>query len=385
MKKSSASQKKLKKEVLEQNLCTGCGACVNLCPYQVVYNDRTVQLHECDLTDGKCYKFCPRTPADHALLQKMLFDINELTPEIGAVKKYYWSRASDPDLRAKAQHGGTVTAILEMVLDESLIDCAVVSARNEGFSPEGVVVRNKKELRNYTGSRFMVSPTVAAVNQLTSQNQGKVGVVATPCQALALAKIKLASVRNQETIDQVNLVIGLFCGWTLSVEKFNSLLRQNELSPESITGMDIPAGKKVLELLSNNEEKLIPISEVEACIRQSCRYCIDSTAEYADIAVGAARFSAAPENTQDWNQLIVRTARGLEIIELAVKRGILEIREAPAGCLQELKSAAAQKKKTALKNIISQSGPHKNLMYLNNNDPVVKKYSPKTRMSKKNR
>jgi coenzyme F420 hydrogenase subunit beta len=384
MKKSSASQKKLKKEVLERNLCTGCGACVNLCPYQVIYSGRTVQLHECDLTEGKCYKFCPRTPADHVRLREMLFNVNELTPEIGAVKNYYWSRAADPDLRKKAQHGGTVTALLELALDENVIDYGVVSTRNERLFPEGVGINNKKELRNYTGSRFMVSPTVATVNQMISRIRGKVGVVATPCQALALAKMKLASVGDDQTAGRINLVIGLFCGWTLSVEKFNALLRQNELSPESITGMDIPAGKKVLELSTDDGKRTVPISNIEECIRQSCRYCIDSTAEYADISAGAARFAADPESAQGWNQLIVRTEKGRAIIELAVKCGALEIREAPAGCLQELKNAAVQKKKTALRNIIAATGTDKNLLYLNIYDPVVKKYSPKTRRNKKN-
>ena len=47
----------LKKDVLELGLCTGCGACVGFCPYQVIYHDRTVQLHRCDLDEGKCYAF----------------------------------------------------------------------------------------------------------------------------------------------------------------------------------------------------------------------------------------------------------------------------------------------------------------------------------------
>ena len=64
MSKKLSSQKLLKNNVLDAKLCTGCGACVNICPYQTIYNDRTVQLHYCDLTDGKCYAYCPRTPAD---------------------------------------------------------------------------------------------------------------------------------------------------------------------------------------------------------------------------------------------------------------------------------------------------------------------------------
>ncbi|MFA5324114.1 MAG: hypothetical protein WC373_15680, partial [Smithella sp.] len=99
----------------------GCGACVNLCPYQVVYHDRTVQLHQCDLQDGNCYAFCPRTPGDLAGLRKILFESADLTPEIGAVKGYYFSQAVDPELRKIAQHGATVTALMELALAEGWI------------------------------------------------------------------------------------------------------------------------------------------------------------------------------------------------------------------------------------------------------------------------
>ncbi len=99
MAKRLSSQKLLKNNVLDTQLCTGCGACVGLCPYQAIYNDRTVQLHYCDLTEGKCHAYCPRTPTDLENLRELLFDAQDLTPEIGAVKAYYLTRAADPEIR----------------------------------------------------------------------------------------------------------------------------------------------------------------------------------------------------------------------------------------------------------------------------------------------
>jgi coenzyme F420 hydrogenase subunit beta len=170
------------------------------------------------------------------------------------------------------------------------------------------------------------------------------------------------------------LVIGLYCGWTLSVEKYTKLLLEKNIALESITKMDIPAGKNILELFTNNGAKSIPFDEVQNCIREACLYCMDSTAEYADVSVGSARFAGNWEEARQWNQLIVRTAKGKELVELAVKRGVLEVREAPAKSLKELKEAAVKKKKEALKNIIRKSGSVKKLLYLDGCDPVVKKY-----------
>jgi coenzyme F420 hydrogenase subunit beta len=371
----AGSQSFLRKHVLDEGLCTGCGACVNLCPYQVIYHDRTVQLHNCDLEDGNCYAFCPRTPGDLAALKKLLSESDDLTTEIGAVKGYYFSRAVDPELRKIAQHGATVTALMELALVEGLIDSAIVSSRDQEFMQNGTIVNDKIEIRKNAGSKFTVSPTVAAFNRVATEDKGNIGVVATPCQALALAKMKLSRTNEDAAkINQLKLVIGLYCGWTLSVEKYTKLLLDNNIALESITKIDIPAGKNILELYTNDGAKSIPFDEVQNCIREACLYCMDSTAEYADVSVGSARFVGDWEEVRQWNQLIVRTQKGRELVDLAVKKGVLEVREAPEESLKELKAAAVNKKKNALKNIIRKSGSVKNLLYLDKSDPAVKKY-----------
>ena len=368
------SQTKLKKSVLEQSLCTGCGACVGLCPYQVIYADRTVQLFDCDLPDGKCYAFCPRTPAHYDRIKKSLFNANDLTPEIGAVKGYYFSRAFDPRLRANVQHGGTVTALLEMAMGEGMIDSAIVSSRNEEFEQHGLLVTDQTQLRRHSKSWFTVSPTLAAFNRIPDNRKKRTGVVATPCQATALAKMKTAEIPGNNRSDFPGLIIGLFCGWTLSMEKLHNLLTRYGIIMADLTGMDIPAGKNVLELFTVGGLISVPMAEVDQCVRTACRYCMDSTAEFADLSVGAARFGTDCEEMRGWNQIIVRSDRGKELIELAVAKQVLQIREAPASALRELKNAAAEKKKKALKNIVAKSRSTKNLLYLKSDDPVVLKY-----------
>lgn len=383
-KAKAGSQEFLKKHVLDEGLCTGCGACVNLCPYQVIYHDRTVQLHKCDLEDGKCYAFCPRASTDLTVLRKLLFEQDDMTPEIGAVKGYYFTQAVDPELRATAQHGATVTVLMELALAEGLIDSAIVSIRNQDFMQNGAIVKDKTEIRKNAGSKFTVSPTVAAFHQLVTQEYGNIGVVVTPCQALALAKIRLNKINeNENKINQLKLVIGLYCGWTLSAEKYAKLLLERNIALESITKIDIPAGKNILEFYTNDGVKLLPMEEIQTCIRESCRYCMDSTAEYADVSVGSARFAGSWEEVRHWNQLIVRTAKGKELVDLAVKRGVLKIREASLESLNELKGAAVKKKKEALKNIIEKSGSAKKLLYLDGRDPAVKKYLEVKKKSKK--
>jgi coenzyme F420 hydrogenase subunit beta len=42
--KPGGGQKGLKERVIDAGICSGCGACAGLCPYQDFYRDRSVVL-----------------------------------------------------------------------------------------------------------------------------------------------------------------------------------------------------------------------------------------------------------------------------------------------------------------------------------------------------
>jgi coenzyme F420 hydrogenase subunit beta len=363
---SIMGQKELKAQVQDVGLCTGCGACVNLCPYQVFYHDRTIVLNACDIAAGRCHAFCPRTPVDLEALRKRFFEASEFTPEIGPVKAFYITRAAD------AQHGGTVSALMSLALQEGLIDAAVVAEGRERFMHGGATVHQSEELRKRGKSKFIVSPTIAEFNRTARSQAQSIGVVATPCQAFSLAKMRLKPelTSGDNPIDKLKLVIGLFCGFTLSWAKLIDLLR-TRTGLDEITGMEIPPGEGVLEVFTASGALKFPMEEVEPLMREACRYCIDTTAEYADLSVGSARFSENWEETRSWNQVVVRTRTGLELMERARESGVLEFRDVPAGSLETLKEAAVKKKKAAVKNLVEKSGSADDLLYLNAQDRVI--------------
>jgi coenzyme F420 hydrogenase subunit beta len=364
-------QKELQENVLNANLCTGCGACVGLCPYLASYNDSIVFLHPCDLKAGRCYAFCPRTPTDLEILRDTSFYEENLGPEIGAIKGFYITRAADEQVRKKAQHGGTVTTLMALAMEEGIIDTAVVAEARENFLPNGVSVKTPSEIKKRGKSNFVVSPTVAEFNRTAGGESKKIGVVATPCQALALAKMRIKPIAPDDTnIDKLRLVIGLFCGWAFSWRKIVNLLREKtELN--DIIGMDIPPSRyHCIEIYTKNGTIEIPLDDVNPCIKEACLYCSDMTAEFSDISVGSARLPEDWEVARSWNQVIVRTQIGHELIELARSLGLLEFRNVPEGNLEKLKKASMNKKRTAVKNLAEKSDSSGNLLYLDSNDPV---------------
>jgi len=99
----------LQDEVRARGLCTACGACVGICPYHVAYRGRVVTLDDCTLPQGRCYAFCPRTPLDLDILSRTVFGTPYASNGLGTAREVLISRAADVDLRARAQHGGTVS------------------------------------------------------------------------------------------------------------------------------------------------------------------------------------------------------------------------------------------------------------------------------------
>jgi coenzyme F420 hydrogenase subunit beta len=364
-------QKELQKEVQDAYFCTGCGACVNLCPYQASYKDQIVLLHACDLKEGGCYAFCPRTPTDLEALKRLLFEPRDLTPEIGAVKGFHIARAASPEIRARAQHGGTATVLITLALQEGIIDTAVLADQGENLLPEGAAVRDPAGIGRRSGSKFVVSPNVAEFNRIAKEGGKKIGVVATPCQALALAKMRAKPLKTYaDRIDQLKLVIGLFCGWALSWKNLTALLRKKADLAE-IEGMDIPPSQyHILKLFTQKGTIDVSLDEVTSAVRGACWYCPDLTAEFGDVSVGSARLPEGWEEAKGWNQVIVRTPLGEKILDLARKKKLLEFREVPEGNLAKLKTASLGKKKTAVKNLKIRSRDPKNLYFLDPEDPV---------------
>ena len=324
-------QKDLSREVRDAQLCTGCGACVGLCPYHAVHRDQVVSLHDCDLQKGRCYAFCPRTPTDLQAMRARLFDQQYFTPQIGPLREYLIVRAASEAVRRGAQHGGTVTALMGLALKEGMIDVAVLSEKTDDLVRSGADCASPQEVRKHGKVGFVSAAMVAAFNRAAQGKAEKIGVVATPCQAFALAKMRMKPIPEKDSgIDKLNLVVGLFCGWTLSWRKFTALL-EARVGLENVTGMDIPAGKKQVSIFTPSGPVAISWEEMDPLVREACRYCIDTTAEFADISIGSARLPGAWEQMRSWNQLIVRTKRAEELVALARKKKILEFRDVPAG------------------------------------------------------
>lgn len=359
--------KELISEVIETDLCCLCGACAGSCPYLVSYKGRIVQLENCTLSDGQCYQYCPRTPVDMDAISNHVFGVPYSEDEMGTVKNVFMARSIDGAIKERAQYGGTITALLSQAMEEGLIDSAILTRTAEDKTPSPFVAKSPAEVLQAAGSNYMASPVLEVYNRLPEDNSDKLAIVAVPCQVLAASKMKMEPPQHRSSTDNIELVIGLFCTWALSPAGFHDYLKSS-LNLPSVTKFDIPPppGKR-FDAYTPSGPVSLPLDKVRDFTMPSCAYCLDMTAEFADVSVGSV------EGIEGWNTVIVRTDAGAQLIEMAKAKGKLETDVLSDEKLAHLKDASLIKKKRGLKEIVNKTGDPKDLLYVGLSPSVSEK------------
>ena len=353
---ATSSLEALRAEVLGCATCTACGACVGLCPYIIAVDDNVASAGSCRIDGGRCYRFCPRTEDETAV---GLGGDAGFTGNLGRVRAAYLARAAGPgvdrgaaggapDGATSIQHGGSVSTLLRQALRDGLVRTAVLTEDAGAGSPRTARAGTEAEVDACRGSKFAVTPVVAEVNRALAAGRDGLGVVALPCQATALVKMRTAG-SGVPTLPGgvtpaagISLVVGLFCTWALEQEGWRRLVRQR-LGTGPFRRVDIPPppAEVLVAERPDGSRSEAPLAEVRALVRPGCRVCMDMTAENADLSVGMA------ETAPGWNTLLVRTPAGEDLVLRAVAAGALELRSVSVEGMAHLEAASLGKKRRA--------------------------------------
>lgn len=331
---------RLRREVIDPGLCVACGACLGLCPHLLFYDGQVAAPDACGRSEGRCVEVCPQMPhAEPEAHRRQVLAARGLADQapLGAVVKTWQARAMAADLTGRVQYGGVVSALTALALEQGLIHEAVLTQAGQRGAPEGVRVRDRQGVLACAGSVYAAAGSLLALNQaLAEPADHPLGVVALPCQSLGVAA--MAAHPDYPAAKRVKLVIGLFCTLNLSARGLRGVLGQAGVEGV-VTRSDFPpppAGVLVVSTRRGVSE--IPLDKVRPAQLTGCGLCPDLTAEAADISVGAA------EGTPGYNTVIARTPAGLELMELALAKGLLEARPVPDESWAHLTTAAANKR-----------------------------------------
>jgi coenzyme F420 hydrogenase subunit beta len=262
--------------------------------------------------------------------------------ETGPVRRAVMAKALAPEFTKRGQNGGVVSALIAFALGEGVITAAILTEHDSNLLPQGRIAKTREEVLTCAGSSYVTGYTLEALNRGPWQGEERIGVVGLPCQVLALARMKASPLEKRTPVDRVDLVIGLFCTWALDYRPFAGFLKER-FGDKSIQKLNItPPPERLLNVTAGNELYQIPLDEIRPFIRPSCQVCLDMTAELSDLSVGTV------EGEEGWNTVIIRTARGEDLLRRAESKGVLETRPYPEDKWAHLKEASILKKQRGL-------------------------------------
>ena len=323
-------------EVVTSGLCTGCSACVVVCPYDVLgYDDtdgRYRPFHvpedggEGDCTHGQkgctlCTRACPRFRTWEPEIDNFLFGRERTEDEVAGISsEIVLARATDPEAHEVGQDGGFVSALLIWALEHDMIDAALVSAlEGDGTSWKAVpaVARTRAEVLATAGSRYTYSANPLAYAAAIEGGAERIALVGMGCQASAPPV--MSARKAGKVARRLTLSIGLMCSKTFDDAIFPELFEARYgLAREQIVKMNI---KGVFQLwMRDGSYHEVPLKEAHEFTREGCKACPDFAAEHADISTGGiGAFN-------DWTLTIIRTERGRELFDSMVAGGAVELR-----------------------------------------------------------
>ena len=331
--------------IISDGLCHRCGSCIGICPTKVLGLDgesypqvkNLSACTDCDL----CVKVCPGDEFDVHEASRRLFGAEaNLTDIHGHFSEACIAYATDPDVRERSTSGGLVTALLLYLLEQKLIDGALVISSDSEVLWKGkaVVARSRDELLAAMKSKYAITPTNAGFAEIR-EVPGRYAIVGLPCQIHGYVK---AAELDERIRERVVLTIGLYCHAAVEHEAFKiiwkSLGERATRARRFISRIGKHPGTPHLEL---DDGSLYPVYFGEAQgYRPSsmeviniiyrlytparCLTCFDASAEFADIAVGDP-WMAPPKDEVDflegWSFALARTERGRKVLADAVQAG----------------------------------------------------------------
>ena len=291
------------KSVVKNNLCTGCGTCVAMCPNEAIkltINEKkgiyAPELNEEKCNNcGICYEICPGHEVDFKQLNLEIFGKNPENVLIGNYLNCYIGHSTDYDIRYNSASGGLIIQLLIFALDEEIIDGALVTRmkKDNPLEPEPFIARTKEEIIEASKSKYCPVPANIALKEILDSKEGeKFIVVGLPCHIQGIRK---AEQMNKKLKEKIVLHIGIFCSHAPNFWGTELLFERMKIKREEVIKLDYrgegwPGSMKIC--LKDEELLLLPdywgFVGLDFFTPTRCLMCSDGVCELADISFGDA-------------------------------------------------------------------------------------------------
>lgn len=362
-------------QILDHNLCTGCGTCNGVCPesaIKMIINPNGVFVPQVDsnrcVECGVCLNVCPGESVDIKGLSYEIFGKHASDQIMGNYIACYFTYSKNNTIRYNSASGGLITQLLIFALETGIIDGALVTkmdAKNP-LKPQVFIARTVEDIIEASKSKYCPVPVNSLLSEiLKSSSTDKFAVVGLPCHIHGIRK---AEKINEDLKSKIVLHIGIVCNHTPSFHATEFLLKQlnikeEDLSKFSYRGKGWPGGISLS--LRNEKEMFIPhFSKFYwgtafnlFFFPHRCLLCGDKLCDLSDISCCDAWLPELANDSCGNSLIIARSKVGNDILNKAFKADILDLKEANVDSVLRSQSVVAVKKRVkASVNLFSSSG-----------------------------
>jgi coenzyme F420 hydrogenase subunit beta len=324
-------------DVLDADMCSGCGACRYQHPEYVVAMkndigrgyvpvlDRSKQID-----DAAGLEVCPGN-----ILEPGIPYSSKSPPKaylVGLYKSIYEGFAIDKEIRHIASSGGILTAMALYCLEEEGMEFVLHTGMDHEKPWQNctVISRNREELLRNAGSRYNSSSPCSGL-KFIEEAAGKCVFIGKPCDVSAVQKARKL---NPKLDRNLGVVLTFFCAGTPSTQATLALLNELDAPVSGISmlnyrGEGWPGGfharydDSAMDTFLSYEESWSKLNR-QRPIR--CFVCPDGLGEFADISSGDA-WHRYKEESDGLSIILPRTNLGSELMSKAVDAGYISIEE----------------------------------------------------------
>jgi len=356
------------REIVENDLCIGCGLCVAICPSNTLemewnrfgeYNP--VEKLTCEKECGLCLKVCPFADGNENedCIGKSLFgSIPRIFPETG----YYLDSfvGYSPETRERGSSGGMATWLLSTLLKKGIVEyvIAVVPNNDPDKLFKYAILTDSKSVLDSSGSAYYPVELSGVLKEIQDKS-GTCAIIGVPCFIKA---IRLATQKNTKLNKRISLTIGLVCGQLKSkhyTEYISALSGVYEpLQKVFFRGKspDKSAGNYYFSCTSKKGDKgkiFWDEGVAEAWVNRwftpnACNYCDDIFAECADVTFMDAWLSDYSKNYKGTSLVLVRSVQIHNMIVDGIKSEEISLKIIPVQKINESQSGGIEEKRINL-------------------------------------
>ena len=353
------------KSVVKDELCTGCGTCVGVCPNNavemVIDHRKGIYIPQLDEERcnncGICYQVCPGHSVDFRELNQDIFGKEPDDILLGNYFNCYTGHATDYDIRYNSSSGGLVTTLLIYALEEGIIDGALVTRmkRDNPLEPEPFIARTREEIIEASKSKYCPVPANIALKEILESKKGeKFAVVGLPCH---LHGIRKAEQVNKKLKERIVLHLGIFCNHAPNFWGTELLLKRMKVKKEEVIKLDYrgEGWPGCMKISRKGGELLLLLPDYWSFVGSEfftparCLMCCDQASELADISFGDAWLPELNSDKVGKSVIVSRTTIGEQLLEKARDKNLIELNRVTVTEVKQSQMMSLYFKKRALK------------------------------------